>query len=136
MGIYKRKHESKKTSLRPRKRSRKKERKHALDQESDQEKRKTFFFLTFLFSFINSHLWVKDGIKMDPLFFNDFKNRNAPWSLWTVAVGPGHPPCRLALCHLPSSHNTTPPPSTTACFLTSFFSSLKMSIKQIKIIDL
>ena len=33
----------------------KKRKKHALGQESDQEKRKTFF-LTFLFSFINSHL--------------------------------------------------------------------------------
>ena len=74
MGIYKRKQESKKTR-----------KKRELDQESDQEKKKTrkktrtsfsFFlgrflvfliaflveflfscFLTFLFSFINSHLW-------------------------------------------------------------------------------
>ena len=51
------------------KKVRKKERKHALDQESDQEKKTFFldsclgrerafflFFLTFLFSFINSHL--------------------------------------------------------------------------------
>ena len=49
--IHKRKQESKK-----------KERKQELDQESDEEKKRFFFllslscFLTFLFSFINSHL--------------------------------------------------------------------------------
>ena len=61
--------ENKKTRTRPWKRSRKQE----LDQESDQEKRKNFLFswslswssscflifLTFLFSFVNSHLWMR-----------------------------------------------------------------------------
>ena len=81
-----RKQENKKTRTWPRKRqeNKKKERKLALDQECDQEKKKkkysfldhflglvlVFFlcllfscFLTFLFSFINSHLWTstKDG---------------------------------------------------------------------------
>ena len=64
IGIYKRKQESKKTRTRPRKRRRQKD--------------KTFFFswslswssscfLTFLFSFINSHLWVR---KIRPKKFN------------------------------------------------------------------
>ena len=80
---YQEKKERKKIRSRPRKRSRKKEktikvkkkeRKHTLDQESDQNKKEKtfsfflgrervfFFFLTFLFSFINSQLSKKNPL--------------------------------------------------------------------------
>ena len=61
--------ENKKTHFRPRKWSSKKK-EHALDQE----KKKNFLFsLTFLFSFINSHLWTLDekSITFQACFFQD-----------------------------------------------------------------
>ena len=71
MGIYKRKQESNKRRIRPRKHAlcqesdqgktitlKKKGRKQTLDQESDQEKKNfIYFFLSLLFSFTDTHLW-------------------------------------------------------------------------------